>query len=108
MRRRPGHQRGAPVHVVFAATALLAAAPHAAAAQTAPPAFGLANPAAQHCVTLGAHSVIRQGARGQYGICIFADGRVCEEWTLFREARCVLPGNEEEPSPREIRGPSRD
>ena len=28
---------------------------------------------------------------GTYGVCLFADGRQCEEWALFRDKKCVLP-----------------
>ncbi|WP_293420293.1 putative hemolysin [Phreatobacter sp.] len=52
---------------------------------------GLANPASTNCIQRGGRSEIRNSAQGQYGVCIFADGRVCEEWALFREGRCVRP-----------------
>ena len=28
---------------------------------------------------------------GEYGVCVFDDGRQCEEWALFRDKRCVAP-----------------
>jgi putative hemolysin len=54
-----------------------------------PSAVGLANPAATNCARQGGRSEIRKDALGgQYGVCLFADGRVCEEWTLLREGIC--------------------
>jgi hypothetical protein len=75
---------------------LAIAVPIAAMAMSSPVAgqprgVGLANPASTNCLQLGGRSEIRNGAQGQYGVCIFADGRVCEEWALFRDARCVRP-----------------
>lgn len=55
------------------------------------PGVGLANPASVNCGRLGGQSVIRNGPQGQYGVCVFPDGRVCEEWALFRDGRCVRP-----------------
>ena len=39
------------------------------------------------CVQSGGKSEIRQGRRGQYGVCILPDGRVVEEWAYFRSMR---------------------
>ena len=50
-------------------------------------ALGLANPASVFCVQSGGKSEIRNGARGQYGVCIFPDGRVVEEWAYFRQMK---------------------
>ena len=52
---------------------------------TTPP--QLANPASQNCVAQG--GVLRLERRpdgGQFGVCVFADNRQCEEWALFRGA----------------------
>jgi putative hemolysin len=48
------------------------------------PALALPNPAAVFCVESGGKSQIRNGARGQYGVCILPDGRVVDEWAYFR------------------------
>jgi putative hemolysin len=48
-------------------------------------AWALANPASVFCVKSGGKSEIRNGARGQYGVCLLPDGRVVEEWAYFRE-----------------------
>ena len=47
-------------------------------------ALALANPAAVFCVQSGGKSEIRNGAKGQYGVCRLSDGRVVEEWTYYR------------------------
>lgn len=46
---------------------------------------GLANPASEHCVSLGGTVEIRNEADGAVGYCHLPDGRVVEEWALFRE-----------------------
>ncbi|MBS0491182.1 DUF333 domain-containing protein [Phenylobacterium sp.] len=70
---------------IFALSALGACAP-----AEAPPAraVGMANPAAVHCGTLGGVSEIREGPGGQYGMCRLPDGKVCEEWALYRDKVC--------------------
>jgi putative hemolysin len=50
-------------------------------------ASALANPASVFCVQSGGTSEIRQGRRGQYGVCILPDGRVVDEWAYFRAMR---------------------
>ncbi|WP_442582757.1 putative hemolysin [Mesorhizobium sp. ASY16-5R] len=53
---------------------------------------GMANPASVHCGEIGGRSEIRTAADGsQYGVCNMPDGRVCEEWALFRDNKCVPP-----------------
>jgi hypothetical protein len=36
------------------------------------------------CVESGGKSEIRNGAKGQYGVCRLPDGRVVDEWAYFR------------------------
>jgi len=48
-------------------------------------ALGLANPASVHCADLGGTLEMREEANGTVGYCHLPDGRVVEEWTLFRE-----------------------
>jgi len=55
------------------------------------PGVGLANPASVNCGRLGGRTEIRNGPQGQFGVCMLPDGRVCEEWALFRDGRCVRP-----------------
>jgi putative hemolysin len=50
----------------------------------APPAVGLANPASASCAEKGGTIAIRDEADGQVGYCSLPDGRVIEEWALFR------------------------
>ncbi|TCM18614.1 hypothetical protein EDF56_104144 [Novosphingobium sp. PhB165] len=54
--------------------------------QPAPAPIGMANPASKYCVEQGGRSEIRQEAQGETGYCHLPDGRVVEEWQLFREA----------------------
>jgi putative hemolysin len=46
--------------------------------------WALANPASVFCVESGGKSEIRNGPRGQYGVCRLPSGRVVEEWSYFR------------------------
>jgi uncharacterized protein len=50
-------------------------------------AWALANPASVFCVQSGGKSEIRNGPRGQYGVCILPDGQVVEEWAYFRKMK---------------------
>ena len=64
----------------------------AAEAEASPKAIALANPAAVHCGKIGGRSEIRKDAAGnETGYCRLPNGRVCEEWTLFRDRKCVAP-----------------
>ena len=57
----------------------------ACAAPEATSRAGLANPASEHCVALGGTLEIRTAAEGsESGWCHLLDGRVIEEWALFR------------------------
>ncbi len=53
------------------------------------PAVQIANPASEHCVKLGGRLEIRTEADGQRGYCHLPDGRVVDEWTLFRESNAA-------------------
>ncbi len=44
---------------------------------------GTPNPASTNCVDEGGEVEIKDGEGGQYGLCNFDDGSVCEEWDLF-------------------------
>lgn len=63
-----------------------------AAAERTPPKIGMPNPASVHCKDLGGTLEIRTGKDGgQFGVCTLPDGKVCEEWALFRDKKCVTP-----------------
>jgi putative hemolysin len=65
----------------FIAFAVVWLASHGAALAQAQ----LANPASQRCVEEGGSVQIEQRPDGgQYGVCVFADNRQCEEWAMFR------------------------
>jgi len=73
--------------------ALAACGQHAPTRETTPAAapagIGMPNPASVHCEKLGGKLDIRTGNDGgQYGMCALPDGRVCEEWALFRDGQC--------------------
>jgi putative hemolysin len=63
----------------FISLAMLAIGPESA--------WALANPASVFCVQSGGKSEIRNGPRGQYGVCILPDGQVVEEWAYFRKMK---------------------
>lgn len=53
---------------------------------------GLANPASVHCGNIGGKLEIRKDAQGnETGYCRLPDGKLCEEWALFRDKQCVAP-----------------
>lgn len=55
-------------------------------------ALALANPASTYCIKMGGTlSIQKRGDGGEYGVCLFADNRECEEWALFRGA-CPVGG----------------
>ena len=83
-------RRSAAVLLVLAA----AAGGAVIAAETSKPGniVGIANPASVACGKRGGKTEIRTEADGgQAGYCHLPDGRICEEWALFRDDRCVLP-----------------
>ena len=56
-------------------------------AMSAEPAWALANPASVFCVQSGGKSEIRNGPRGQYGVCRLRNGRVVDEWSYYRKMK---------------------
>lgn len=63
----------------------------AAAAPVQKP-IGMANPASIHCGNIGGRSEITKDSTGNaVGYCHLPDGRICEEWALFRDKQCVAP-----------------
>ena len=54
--------------------------------------LGLANPASVNCVQKGGTVRIETApGGGQYGDCVFADNRQCEEWAMMR-GHCPVGG----------------
>ncbi len=51
---------------------------------------GLSNPASIYCAGQGGRVVIRETEAGQVGDCHLPDGRVVEEWALYRETHPQL------------------
>lgn len=97
-----------PIHIsmfclIFSALLFCSCGPWSAQIQTQEPApeiIGMANPASVFCEEQGFQSEIRTDAEGgQYGVCIFPDGRECEEWAFFR-GECS-PGIESDESSAE-------
>jgi putative hemolysin len=49
--------------------------------------WALANPASVFCAQSGGKSEIRNGPRGQYGVCRLPNGRVVDEWSYYRKMK---------------------
>jgi len=59
--------------------------PQPTPAPTSAPTSSIANPASVNCEKQGGRlSIQTRGDGGQFGICVFADNKQCEEWALFR------------------------
>lgn len=79
------------VSILAAGFALISSMPFAAGAAAQKP-VGMANPASVHCGEIGGRLVIRKDKAGnEYGFCGLPNGRLCEEWALFRDNKCVGP-----------------
>ncbi|UVK51233.1 DUF333 domain-containing protein [Mesorhizobium sp. AR02] len=77
--------------ILAIALALISLMPVAAGAAAQKP-VGMANPASVHCSEIGGRLVIRKDKAGnEYGFCRLPKGRLCEEWALFRDNKCVGP-----------------
>ncbi len=49
------------------------------------PALAIANPASEFCVKMeGRLEIVKDASGGEIGLCYLPDGRIIEEWTLFR------------------------
>lgn len=46
--------------------------------------IGMPNPASAYCIERGGRLELREGPEGDSGYCHLPDGRVAEEWELFR------------------------
>ena len=65
---------------VFLLSGCVATAP----AGQEPAVVGMPNPASVYCAEQGGESVIRDTPEGQTGDCHLPDGRVVDEWDLYR------------------------
>jgi len=73
--------------LVIATLILVACAPAEPESSQSEPesGLGLANPASVNCEKKGGTVVIqKRGDGGEYGVCVFADNRQCEEWAMYR------------------------
>ncbi|MBZ9699294.1 MULTISPECIES: DUF333 domain-containing protein [unclassified Mesorhizobium] len=51
---------------------------------------GMSNPASVHCGEIGGRLMIKKDKAGnEYGFCRLPNRRLCEEWALFRDNKCV-------------------
>ena len=77
----------------LAACAMHSTAPSGAPGETTTSTHAdLANPASTYCVQQGGRLDLRKDGAGNVGgVCVFKDGRACEEWALFRDHQCVAP-----------------
>ncbi|MGE4322864.1 MAG: DUF333 domain-containing protein [Sphingobium sp.] len=75
----------------YLATVTLLLATGCASTAAPPPPVGMPNPASVHCQDQGGKLEIRTGPDGQTGYCHLPDGRVIEEWELYRSQGSVRP-----------------
>lgn len=67
-------------------------APRPVAGTAAGAAVGMPNPASVFCRDQGGTTQLRkQTDSSVIGLCHFPDGRLCEEWSLFRSGACLPP-----------------
>jgi hypothetical protein len=70
---------------VAAAVFLLSTATLAGCAPPPMKTMRMPNPASQNCANMGGRVLIaKRGDGGEYGVCLFADNKQCEEWALYR------------------------
>lgn len=55
------------------------------------PKIGMANPASVHCANLNGSTKLTKEPEGQVGWCQLPNGKICQEWPLFRDNKCVAP-----------------
>ncbi|MBN1325718.1 DUF333 domain-containing protein [Candidatus Falkowbacteria bacterium] len=46
--------------------------------------INIANPASEECIVQGAKVEMYSNDSGQFGVCVFDDNSICEEWALYR------------------------
>jgi putative hemolysin len=71
------------IRIIF--FALLTALLCACSTPSTPTSAAIANPASENCIQQGGTLIMQsRGSLGEYGVCVFADNRQCEEWALLR------------------------
>jgi putative hemolysin len=66
--------------------------------------LSMKNPASVKCIRDGGELLTVPSKEGEYGVCLFSDGSVCEEWEYFRGKcargdcmkKCMKPGTSAE------------
>ncbi|QKC95487.1 putative hemolysin [Mesorhizobium sp. NZP2298] len=77
--------------ILAVALALISSMPIDVGAAAQKP-VGMANPASVHCSEIGGRFMVRKDKAGnEYGFCRLPNGRLCEEWALFRDNKCIGP-----------------
>ncbi len=70
-------------HLIAVLILMLCAACAQTSTEETPNAAALANPASANCIQQGGQVEMRQNEAGEYGVCVWADGRTCDEWALY-------------------------
>ncbi|RNF35265.1 DUF333 domain-containing protein [Paracoccus methylarcula] len=73
--------------VMMIRTTMVAACLLLAACKQEPTAIGMPNPASLHCINQRGVVELRDEERGTVGYCHLPDGRVVDEWKLYRSAQ---------------------
>ncbi len=61
---------------------------------TRPNPVDIANPASVYCSNIGGKIEIHKDTHdNETDYCRLPYGKLCEEWTLFREQKCMIPKN---------------
>lgn len=47
--------------------------------------IGMANPASVYCQEQGGKTTIKKDKNGDYGVCVFKNGKQIEEWQFYRQ-----------------------
>ena len=62
------------------------------------------SPATEKCINDGGKLILVKSSKGEYGVCSFSDGSLCEEWDYYKgkcktgdcQKKCDKIGTEEE------------
>ncbi len=84
-------------YLLLAAVLIVPFAAHSASEAKKVAPVQMANPASEYCIKKGGKLEIRKGEHGEAGYCHLPDGRVVEEWALFRAENTLTPQKPEKP-----------